>query len=416
MSPSTIEDSLFERRIFVEGSFTYADTEEEVREYVTQKLLYNCTTKHSLYETAKDLIGGYAIVLETGKNNRFCFTDPLGVKQLYFNEMGEVSSDITSLVKDTTRFSERYKSDAFKNGYHAGSLTPYEGIYRMIPNRLYHITNQGGTPNISMDCCNIISMDISTEGYENDTVSELIALGVSSCLRKVLHSKDKNLYVLLSGGLDSSIVAYAVDAACKCGDFRNIIPHYVTIKGSVDQTYAEIVAESLGVNLEFVTVADFPFSEQAQHILRNVNESPTDLGSVFPNYYLFSYLAGKNVITGDGADELFGGYTRALTYDSQKSDVFGELSYYHLPKLCKAADHFGVNLLCPFLTLQLVQHALHMPYEERVGKECLKEEFGDKLPKEIINRPKLPLKVDMIKIDPVDYKKHMFELFYDKNY
>ena len=33
----------------------------------------------------------------------------------------------------------------------------------------------------------------------------------------------------------------------------------------------------------------------------------------------------KVCLTGDGADEVFGGYGRALRYDSQASDVFHEL-------------------------------------------------------------------------------------------
>ena len=113
-------------------------------------------------------------------------------------------------------------------------------------------------------------------------------------------------------------------------------------------------------------------------------------------------LGFYNVLTGDGADELFGGYTRAKEYDSQYSDVFCELPFYHLPKLDRTMMRSTVELRAPFLAPSVIKHGLNTPYEERNGeKKRLKSEFKDIVPKLILDRDKHPLKTDEIRNDPM---------------
>jgi hypothetical protein len=116
--------------------------------------------------------------------------------------------------------------------------------------------------------------------------------------------------------------------------------------------------------------------ERIKDIYQMWNESPIDLGSVIPQFHLFEavkkFSGYRFVLSGDGADELFGGYKRIHEFDSQKSDIFDELSYYHLPRLDKMSMAHTLELRSPFLNLDIVRFALHLPLQWRKDKQILK--------------------------------------------
>ena len=97
-------------------------------------------------------------------------------------------------------------------------------------------------------------------------------------------------------------------------------------------------------------------------------------------------------MTGDGADELFGGYSRAQNYDSQASDIFCELPYYHLPRLDRVMANASVQVRTPYLAPKVVATALRLPRPDRTMKQALKAAYGPLLPPEIVLRDKQPWK------------------------
>ena len=130
------------------------------------------------------------------------------------------------------------------------------------------------------------------------------------------------------------------------------------------------------------------------------NQTPVDLGSVVPQAQLAEALKKKDihvVLSGDGADELFNGYNRSKYYDSQHSDIFNELPYYHNPRLDRIMMGSIVELRAPFLASYIVKYAMELDYNLRREKKCLKTTFVDIIPDEIINRNKLALKSKDVK-------------------
>jgi len=217
-------------------------------------------------------------------------------------------------------------------------------------------------------------------------------------IRTRIDLSDVPVSILLSGGLDSSII-YTVA--------NNILGKNVTtftIDNAEDQKYVSLLNPK---NLRFLDFDDTPL----ETILR-ANEGPVDLGSMTAQYLIGQAIRKEGfdvALSGDGADELFGGYRRINKYDSQQSDVWSELVNYHLPRLDKMMMQHTVELRSPYLARPVVEFALALPYQWRINKNLLKMAFEDDLPEEIINRPKEPLKIEGVRNNKEDHTLKMVD-------
>jgi asparagine synthase (glutamine-hydrolysing) len=224
-----------------------------------------------------------------------------------------------------------------------------------------------------------------------------------------LISKNYPISLLISGGLDSSIIAAILEGT------DSDVTWYSIENG--ESEFVNMLAEKFDKKVNFL---QYEMDENLnQEIYQYWNETPIDLGSVVPQYHLFDAIKkGSNtriVISGDGADELFGGYRRINEYDSQQSDIFHELSYYHLPRLDKLSMAHTLELRSPFLNHDIVRFALSLPFEERKNKKILKDTFKGLVPDSVIERSKLALKNSKIIENQIEYRKDVVRLFLESS-
>jgi asparagine synthase (glutamine-hydrolysing) len=358
------------RSLFVGEIFNYKELgyEDDI-ECADQMFWRSFSWQQGLKEFHK--FDGFWTYVTIVDNHLLGVTDHLGIKPLYYRtDVDAMASEPVVLKKfgPVTR-NELFHSNTMKWGYDPTGGTPWNEIKQLPPGCYVH----KGQVHQYWDWSLIAKTDLKT------------ALKRSVELRM---GGQRSLSILLSGGLDSTIIYGLIK---ELG--RDVTAIHVD---NGEEDYARLVTEDLvNVQLENVTNLDSV----------RIHQSPVDLGSTKPQIAMarkLKQLGFHAVMTGDGADELFGGYRRAKEYDSQYSDIFCELPYYHLPKLDRTMMDSTIELRAPFLAPSVIKYALDLPYNKRNGiKHALKETFAYMVPQEILDRDKHPLKTDSIRKNPM---------------
>jgi asparagine synthetase B (glutamine-hydrolysing) len=311
----------------------------------------------------------------------FGMTDFLSQKPLYYRtDIQALASEPETLsLLNSCTVDETFYSNVLKWGYSPDGRTQWSEIKQLPAGHYYH-------------------NGIIKEYWNWDKVKAISKNNLIDSLKKSidnrLHSIEK-ISFLLSGGLDSSLI-------------YSLLPKNIEVKTyHVENDESEFVL-MMDDKIEILNLDEIPSLEEANKI----HQSPVDLGSLIPQIQLAKAISNKGyniVLTGDGADELFGGYRRAKEYDSQYSDIFCELVYYHLPKLDRVNMNYTIETRSPFLSPELIKYALSLKWIERTEKEELKRIAIDIVPDRIINRTKKPLKTNSIIDSPLKNRKKMIQ-------
>lgn len=309
-------------------------------------------------------------------------TDYLCQKPVYYRtDMEALASEIDVLTEIAPVTKDNvFLANTLKWGYSPDPRTPWNEIKQIPPGHYYH----KGVVRPYWDWSKV---PVGQNLYADLLKATKLRLG-----------GQREVAVLLSGGLDSTIIYKLLK---KDLNIDHITAVHVD-NGEEEYKHAQIAyhtGDTL-VRVQLDKVTDMKAV--------SVHQSPVDLGSVKPQIAMgqkLKELGFHAVLTGDGADELFGGYRRAKEYDSQGSDVFCELPYYHLPKIDRTMMYSTIETRSPFLAPAVVRRALGVPYHMRNGeKKVLKETFANICPSEILLRAKHPLKTDAIRKDPMQQR------------
>ena len=378
---------MFNGEIFNYDKDKYDNDVEYLQDYFTTTL-----NGHDIIDEMNKWDGFWSIVISNGEEIFAC-TDPLGKKQLYYNvDTHEICSEVKGLTR-TGVIDQQFISVVNKWGYNTDDRTIYEDVKRIMPNTFYNFSV--GSRDISI----INNYFDWTKNVPNDkSIYELLDQSVSDRLI----SKKYKVSALFSGGLDSTIILYFLR---KYGSDVDVY----SIDNDTDGEHIRFMEKEWDLDLKFLEVDPNNIPHEDKMKIYDINDSMIDLGSVIPQYYLFKDITNKIVLTGDGADELFGGYRRISEYDSQKSDVFEELPFYHLIRIDRMSMHFTIECRNPFLSHDIIKRALALPFSERTHKKILKDEFRGLIPDEIIDRKKNPLKIAKIRDNEKEYRRGLIQ-------
>ncbi len=312
------------------------------------------------------------------------YLDHLGIKPIYYWPKHQiVCSEFEPMFELEPRpaLDEIYLANCIKFGYDYSGRTPYQGIHQLYPGLYLELEGKGSDGRLYWDWSKV--------PRSADSLRHVVERAIHNRLQS-----DRPVALLLSGGLDSSIIYHVLKQA-----------------GREIETFAIENGET-----EFLPEGVEPLKVESVNLKEAVAimQAPMDLGSLVPQIQLARAVkdAGYVVcLTGDGADELFGGYRRAKQYDSQYSDIFCELPYYHLPRLDRVMMHSTVELRSPFLSPEVVAYGLSLSHPYRTHKQALKYAFTGVVPKEILLREKHPLKTQAVVEGGVSYRAKLVEEF-----
>lgn len=379
--------------------------------------------KIGFVETVKRLRGVYAIILVDEKENKvFVARDRIGVRPLYFGLTGNNELAIASVPQ---------------------ALIPFcKGISPIRPGFVcLHDLNRKKTENripifeFLWNNLPVISMD----KFQDSGILMLRDNLIYSV--KVRLISDRPIGCLLSGGLDSSIVASIL---VRFLGSENVRTYSIGMEGSTDLFYARKVADFLGTKHTEVLFTEEEGLKVIPDVVKTLcSYDITTIRASVGMYLLAKYISenttDKVIFSGEGSDELLEGYLYFHNAPNPEEGeretlrLIRELHQYDVLRVDRCISSFGLEPRVPFLDRDVVDCVMRMGakekfYENKDGKKIekyiLRRAFEDFLPSEIVWRRKEAFSDGVSKKEKSWYKiiqdfcesKVSNEIFNDKLY
>jgi asparagine synthase (glutamine-hydrolysing) len=277
------------------------------------------------------LRGMFAIAIWVESERRLLLArDPIGIKPLYYcSHEGDVSfgSELKCIFADpgVPRRIDLAGLNCFLSlNYVPGPLTLVEGISKLMPGGLLDWQNG----RLTLGSFVPPAAELPPPGSLGEACEELDELLTQSVAEQLV--SDVPLGIWLSGGLDSSTVLHYASRLS-----RNRLKTFsITFRGkSFDESrYIKLVSDRYGAeHTEFDLNNHADLASVIGELAYYSDEPSADAGAV-PVWYL-AKMSRRSVtvaLSGEGADELFGGY---LTYQADRCNRL----FAHLPRMIRRA-------------------------------------------------------------------------------
>lgn len=238
--------------------------------------------------------------------------------------------------------------------------------------------------------------------YENVKVnisdSQLLKESLENAVKRQLMS-DVPYGVLLSGGLDSSVIsAIAAKYALPLHSFA------IGLQGSPDLAAARKVSEHIGTTHHEMKYTVQEGLDAIRDVIYHIETyDVTTVRASTPMYLLARFIKSfgiKMVLSGEGADEIFGGYLYfhkapdAEEFHKETVRKLSKLHQYDCLRANKSLASWGVEGRVPFLDKEFMDVAMGLnPKDKMAGngkieKYIIRKAFEDYLPHEVVWRQK----------------------------
>lgn len=332
---------------------------------ITTKLQSKDLDKFVLEKTVQDYLGEghYAAAKEKGRSVEL-IRDPLGVAPLYYGFMDDATLIFSSEVKALSGIIKNIKELPPGHKLIDNKIQPY---YQLIKT----------------------SQLIEKPESVADNLKKILTVAI----KKI--TVDNEIGSWLSGGLDSSGIASLANPFVK-----KLHSFSAGIKDASDLKFARLMAEYLkSVHHEVIISVNDMITILPKVIYQLESFDALLVRSSITNYFVAKEASQyvENVLSGEGGDELFGGYLylKELPLPELENELLDITSRLHntaLQRVDRCASAFGINAHLVFLDPEVVSYALKIPVEYKIKngieKWILRLALRDILPEQILKRTK----------------------------
>jgi len=225
----------------------------------------------------------------------------------------------------------------------------------------------------------LLDLDLDLDSGLQKAMTQIRRLLTQSVQKRLM--SDRPLGCLLSGGLDSSLVTSITVRSLPLEMVEKFHCFSIGLEGSVDLVAAKKVAEHLGIKhhhvVNFSVQEGLEALEEVIHHLESYDV--TTIRASVPQYLLAKYVATQTpirvLLSGEGADELFGGYQyfkncpdpESLRLESRR--LLSELYLFDNLRTDRTTAAHGLEVRVPFLDHGFVDYVDSLPPEYRMCGE-----------------------------------------------
>ena len=355
----------------------------------------------------EELNGIFAFALYDVERDEFLIArDPIGVIPLYIGYDKDGKVLVASELKALEGQCDHY--EPFLPGHYYYSKNP--GMKRYYTRDWFEYAAMQNKYKID-DKQNAAEQLKDAEPQEKAAVKEIHDALEASVKRQLM--SDVPYGVLLSGGLDSSVISAVAEKFSSTrvengGETKAYWPRLhsfaVGLKGAPDLAKARLVAEHIGTVHHEINYTIQEGLDAIRDVIYFIETyDVTTVRASTPMYLLARVIRSmgiKMVLSGEGADEVFGGYLYfhkapdAKAFHEETVRKLGKLYLYDCLRANKSLAAWGIEGRVPFLDKEFLDVAmgmnpvLKMCPDKTIEKKVVREAFADLLPEEVAWRQK----------------------------
>lgn len=222
--------------------------------------------------------------------------------------------------------------------------------------------------------------NIFANKYDTQNILENIQIYFKEAVYKRCITTDRPIACLLSGGLDSSLVAALVNEFHKMNRLPQLETYSIGMEGSEDLKYAQQVADYLGTKHTSITVSEADFVNAIPKVIYDIESYDTttvraSVGNWLVAKYISEHSDAKVIFNGDGSDELMGGYLymkkagNCVEFDKECKRLLSNIHYFDVLRSDRSISSHGLEPRTPFLDRTWINYYLSLPMKLRYSKD-----------------------------------------------